>query len=148
MAQTPVGVVSAGTYDGNDTFVGPLFASMFVEIVPIVPTVTEVPFVPQLDLTQAVYFANRWLENGTPTNAYLKAAAPNVLHQMSVTQAPLVPKGAVFGAELGVTAVSGGSNHSLILQQRINDLVAGVVTSPTTVSSAAVSAAVHPEMHR
>jgi hypothetical protein len=126
-----VGVISAGTFKTNPNYAGPLFDSMFVELMPINSTVTEVPYLAELyDPLLNAYFASRWLQQGVRKNQYGSRPDPNVFHRIAARQAKLVPKGSCSGAELGITCVGGGGNYSYIFDQRIQDLTTGVVMDP------------------
>jgi hypothetical protein len=124
-----IGVVATSTYKTNPTLTAPLFATMFVDVRPAAAVVTEVPNVATLDDVTRIYLASRWLEQGAAVNQFVRRADPNVFHRIAATQTKLVPdpQTGCSGAELGVTSVSGGSNHSYVLVKRIEDLVAGVV---------------------
>ena len=120
-----VGVVADGTYRPNTDYTAPLYETMFVELKPISPIVEEVPFIREMSTTEAVYYASQWFEHGVlPASGVIKTAEPNVLHRIGAAQMPLA-RGAngCYGPQLGVTAVTGGTNYSLILEQRIADLV-------------------------
>jgi hypothetical protein len=133
--QDAVGIVSAGTYSANDGYVPALFASAFVDTKAKPPMdFPEVPYTNQLDYKLKTYFASRWFRNATTTSPYSRNADPNVFHRIAVTQLPLVLDKTTgrFGAELGVTSVGSGSNNSLILAQRIEDLIAGIISDPNT----------------
>jgi hypothetical protein len=119
-----VGIASSGVYEPNAAYVASLFASMFVDVVPARQTVSDVPYVRELDQVQRIYYASRWLQDATSPNRYSTLTNPNVYHRIGATQSPLVAKAGGVGAELGVTSVTGGSNHSFVFVQRIEDLAA------------------------
>src|SRR5436305_195004 len=121
-----IGVVSAGTYESNDAYVAPLFATMFVDLAPSPQIVTEVPHKVTLDRNEQRYFSIRWFQNATG-NAFSRQANPNVFHRLVVADAPLIAQAGGVGADLGITNVSGGTNYSLIFAQTIVDLTAGLI---------------------
>ncbi|MDP9194480.1 MAG: hypothetical protein M3P06_22500 [Acidobacteriota bacterium] len=129
-----VGVVSAGTFETNPSYAGPLFASMFVELKPIASAVTEVPYLAEVhvkDSPLGTYFANHWLQQGVRNaNQITSRPDPNVFHRIAARQAPLELKGTCHGAHLGATVVGGQSNFSYIFDQRIRDVAAGAVADP------------------
>jgi hypothetical protein len=129
-----VGVVSAGTFETNPSYAGPLFASMFVELRPITSAVTEVPYVAEVQVKNSpsgAFFANHWLQQGVRTTSIGSRPDPNVVHRIAARQAPLVTiSGFCSGAQLGVTVVSAHSNFSYIFDQRIQDVAVGAVANP------------------
>ncbi|HSY49056.1 MAG TPA: hypothetical protein VLC46_09605 [Thermoanaerobaculia bacterium] len=123
-----VGIIGMGTYEPNDEYVAPLFNSMYVDVEPARQTVTEVPFVTELGLSDRTYFASRWLQNGTATSPYTKTSTPNSFHRIAITQLPFVYQvGRTGGVELGLTTVGSETNWSLIMAQRIEDVTTAVV---------------------
>jgi hypothetical protein len=128
--QDGVGVVDAGTFDPANAYVGPLFEEMFTDIAPLPPLqVEEVPFVAELTPSSALFFCSRWLQHATNATGTIRHPEDNVLHRLNVSQTALVQdaQSGKYGAELGVTSVTGGINHSLICTGRIEDLAAGNV---------------------
>lgn len=128
-----VGVVSAGTFETNPSYAGPLFASMFVELRPIASAVTEVPYLAEVQVRNSpvgTFFANHWLQQGVRTANHITSRPDsNVFHRIAARQAPLVrQQGFCSGAQLGATNVGGESNYSYIFDQRIQDVAAGAVT--------------------
>jgi hypothetical protein len=130
LQQDGVGVVDAGTFDPANAYVAPLFAEMFTELTPLPPlAVAEVPFVAELTPAANLFFSSRWLQHATNVNATVRHPQDNVFHRITVRQTVLVSdqQSGKYGAELGVTTVSGGVNFSLLCMGRIEDLVAGNV---------------------
>jgi hypothetical protein len=133
LQQDGVGVVDAGTFDPADGYVAPLFSEMFTDIVPLPPlAVAEVPFVAELPPAAKVFFSSRWLQHAKNLNVTIRHPEDDVLHRITVRQTALVPpqQSGPYGAELGVTSVSGGVNFSLLCIGRIEDLVVGNVHDP------------------
>src|SRR5205823_2082171 len=119
-----VGVVAGGTYDADSSYVGRLFDSMYTDIKPVSSlTITEAPYVRELAWTTAIFFSARWLQTGTTQNPFSRHTNPNVYHRIAASQAVLIPdlQTGRSGAELGITGVSGNTNYTVILVQRIED---------------------------
>jgi len=132
-----IGIVDAGTFDANSSYMRSLFGSMSIDIAGARQTIVEVPYVSELDDLQRIYFSSRWLQDGTAVNAFSRHANPNVFHRIAGTRSPIVVTATGAGVELGVTSVSGGSNNSFIFSSRIEDLAAGrVATARGTVVGA------------
>jgi hypothetical protein len=131
--QDGVGVVDEGTFGPSNANVGPLFAEMFTDIAPLSPlAAAEVPFVAELSPATNIFFSSRWLQHATNVNATIRHPEDNVFHRITVRQTALVSnqQSGQYGAELGVTSVSGGVNFSLLCIGRIEDLVGGNVHDP------------------
>lgn len=128
-----IGVVDAGTFDAANVYVEPLFAEMFTDIAPLPPLqVQEVPFVPELTPSSALFFCSRWLQHATNVTGTIRQPEDNVFHRLNVSQTTLVrvTQSGQYGAELGLTSVKGGMHYSLICTGRIEDLAAGKVHDP------------------
>ena len=124
-----IGVVAAGAYAANDMYTPPLFASAFVDLQPGRVSVSETPYVREMNLSSALLYSYRWFESGT-RNGVVTISDPNTFHRIAATQSPAVQIGTGWGAELGATVVDGGTNFSYVWDQRIQDLTAGSAISP------------------
>jgi hypothetical protein len=133
VARDGIGIVAGGVYEPDITYVASLYASMFVDVVPISSAVEEVPYVPEVTTLTALFYSSRWLQHRVAVPTTIGHPQPNVFHRMGVTQAPYVPDprgGPCFGVELGFTMVGTGSELSMILVQRMQDVIAGTVIDP------------------
>lgn len=123
-----VGVVGAGFFSPNDSYVNAAFAPAFVEFTRVGQFVEELPFEPIIGDTENMnaflaHIAAKWLEN-----AFIAGMGRNILgnheHVLGGTRIPDGGKGQQITITTGLTTVGGGSNWSWLFVDRIEAAVA------------------------